>query len=103
MTGIGMNKAAAEKAIPLIPLCDSGRIKNEIVNQPLIIKSTNRHQAGNNDNDKRKGKFHGYLFNFPNIEILLMMVLFIFNNCAGPVNLFCKYQSHQLMRKRERR
>ena len=99
MTDIGMNKTATKKTIPLIPLRDSGGIEDKIVDQSLIIKSAKRYQAGNNDNYKRKGKFHGYLFRFPNIEILWMMVLLIFNYRAGPVYLFGQDKPDQLMRK----
>src|SRR6185312_15028932 len=40
-------------------------------------------------------------FNSKNRNLSAVMIFFIPDNTAGPVNLFGQYQSHQLMRERE--
>lgn len=87
-----MDEPAAEKAVPLVTLCNGRRIKDKVVNDFFIIKPSKRYKRRNDDDYERNRKFHSINLNVKcRIPKSAVVVFFIIENGAGPIHLLGQY------------
>jgi len=53
-----MNETTSEKPPPLPLMAYSGRVKNKIINDLVVTKTSDRNKTGNNYDDKGNREFH---------------------------------------------
>jgi hypothetical protein len=51
VTEVGMNKPAGKKAVPLLAMCDGGRIKDKVIHDPFVAESRDGDKDCYDDNN----------------------------------------------------